>query len=480
VNRKRRSGVLFALLILIVVVIGSLVDRRSAAQSQNAAVIGTIQDDKGAPVAGAKVTLTSGDFSLSKSTQADGRFEFRNLKPAEYRITVEAARFRKEIVTVTVKPDETLAAPPIKLMPSSLHVAAFDSGSQPLGGVTVSLYAKERATVGPLNARSVTDQYGDAYFAKLAPGSYQLGATLRGYDEYRSDVFISSGITTEFPLQLLVAPVIPINEKAMLRYSVPNLPSKNVQTVFQDSEGLLWFGTDKGIARFNGSEFKSSSQPGSAFEKLAGEDVRSIAEDRSESIWLVTAKSIRRITKNGAELGTAFPIGDARQVFVDSRGTVWAATSEGLLQFDGRTLETFAHSPELPSDDIRAIAEDKSGNMLIATAKGVAILEANQLSSLERLRSPRILTTRDGPIADARAIFADAEGRLWVASPGGLFAVEGGVPQRVTRDTIRGASALDGNLRRIGEDHSGRMWFALEGGGVAVYDPARRETQRVS
>lgn len=477
---KRRSGLLLGLLIVIAALAGSLDERPSAAQSENAAIIGTIQDDTGAPLAGAKVTVSSGDFSLSKSTQADGKFEFRNLKPAEYRITVEAARFRKETVTVTVRPDETLAAPPIKLMPSSLHVAVLDSGSLPLAGVTVSLYTKERATVGPVTARSATDQYGDAYFAKLAPGSYQLSATLRGYDEYRSDVFISPGITTEFPLQLLVAPVIPINEKAMSRYSVPNLPSKNVQAVFQDSEGWLWFGTDKGVARFNGSEFKSSSAPGSPFEKLAGEDIRSIAEDGSGSIWLATAKSIRRIMKSGAEVGTAFAVSDARQVLVDSRGTVWVATSEGLLQFDGRTLAAFAHSPELPSDDVRAVAEGKTGSIWIATAKGVAILEGNQLSSLERLHPPKVLTGREGPIADARAIFPDAEGRLWLASSSGLFLVDSGAPQRVSKETIRGATSFDGNLRALSQDHSGRMWFALEQGGVAVYDPARRETQRVS
>lgn len=480
---RKHSFILIVGLLIAVAVIGSIEDRRSAAQTENAAIIGTIQDDKGAPIANAKVTLTSGDFSLSKSTQADGKFEFRALKPAQYQITVEAGKFRKETVTVSVRPDETFATPPIKLTPSSLHVAVLDAGSQPLAGVTVSLYSKDRAAVGPLTARSASDQYGDAYFARLAPGSYQLSATLRGYDEYRSDVFISSGITTEFPLQLLVAPVIPINDKAMSRYSVPNLPSKNVQAVFQDSEGWLWFGTDKGVARFNGSEFKSSSQPSSPLERLAGEDVRSLAEDRNGSIWLATAKGVRQIPRSGGELAS-FAAPDPRQVLVDSRGTVWVATSEGLLQFDGRTLAPFAHSPELPSDDVRAIAEDKTGSIWIATAKGAVILEANQLSSLERLHPPKLLTTREGPIGDTRAMFSDAEGRVWLTSSSGLILVDPrvghDVAQRVAKETIRGVGSPEGNPRAIGEDRNGRMWFALEQGGVAVYDPARRETQRVS
>lgn len=472
---RKRCFVLSLLIVLVIV--GYIQNRPGFAQTENAAIIGTIQDDKGAPLANANVTLRSGDFSQSRTTPADGKFEFRSVKPGQYQITVEAARFRKETVTVSVRPDETLATPPIKLTPSSLHVAVLDSASQPLAGVTVSLYAKDRATVGKLTARSPTDQYGDAYFARLAPGSYQLSATLRGYDEYRSDVFISSGITTEFPLQLLVAPVIPINEKALSRYSVPNLPSKNVQAVFQDSEGSLWFGADKGIARFNGSQFKSSSQPGSPFEKLAGEDVRSFAEDRNGSIWLATAKGVQQLPNNSGEIGATFAASDARQVMVDSRGMVWVATSEGLLQFDGRTLVPFARAPELPSDDVRAIVEDKSGRIWIGTTKGVAILEANQLASLERLPPAKLLTARDGPINDARAMFSDAEGRVWLSSSSGLILVEHDVAQRVP--SIRGVSSTDGTLRAIAEDHNGRIWFALEQGGVAVYDPARRETQRV-
>src|SRR5262245_57584518 len=308
---------LAASLVIVFAERGHLASQQPAGQT-GGAIIGVTQDDRGAPLANAKVTLSSGDLSLPKVTQADGKFEFRNLKAAQYRILVEAARFRKETVSVTLRPDETFAAPPIKLIPSSLHVAVLDAASQPLAGVTVSVYSKERGAVGPLAApRSSTDEYGDAYFGKLAAGSYQLSASLRGYDEYRNDVFISPGITTEFPLQLQVAPVIPINEKAVSRFTVPSLPSKYVQAVFQDTEGWMWFGTDKGIARFNGAEFKSSGIPRSAFEQLAGEDVRSIAEDGNGIIWIATARSIRRITKGGEQAGREFAHIEPRQIFVD-------------------------------------------------------------------------------------------------------------------------------------------------------------------
>lgn len=454
-------------------------------QNENkTAILGVIQDDRGTALANAKVTLTSGDLTASTSTQADGKFEFHNLKAGQYRITVEAARFRKVAVNITVRPDEIFASPPIKLTPSSLHVAVLDAGSQALPGVTVSLYAKERATVGALAARSITDDYGDAYFGRLAPGSYQLSATLRGYDEYRNDVFISSGITTEFPLQLLVAPVIPINEKAVIRYTVPNLPSKNVRAIFQDSDGWMWFGTDKGIARFNGAEFKSSVGAGSEFEQLAGDDVRSIVEDRNGTIWFATAQSVRRITKSGKEAGPALTIDDPKQVFVDSANNIWVAAPNGLFQFDGHTLAPFGHLQELPSNDVRALAQDKNGNLWIATARGVSTIEGGRLLSFTQSgesRGARNQAERVDQVGDPRSIFVDDAGRAWLGTARGVLLIEKGAMRRITVEGIRNVNgSRDAGFRAIGVDRSGRMWFALDAGGVIVYDPMQQESQRVN
>src|SRR5262249_38142066 len=264
----------------------------------------------------------------------------------------------------------------------------------------------------------------------------QLSAALRGYDEYRNDVFISSGITTEFPLQLLVAPVIPINEKAVSRYTVPNLPSKNVQAIFQDGEGWMWFGTDKGIARFNGAEFKSSAVSGSAFEQLAGEDVRSIAEDRNGTMWIATARSVRRITKTGEDAGPVFQFQDSKQVFVDSNGTVWIAGPNGISRFDGKGFLPLAHAQDLAIDDVRGIAEDTSHSIWIATAGGLRTVEGDKVMSFSEWReahgSP---DPRDRQrISDIKDISADRRGRIWITTDSELLFVDGGTLQKPAVD----------------------------------------------
>ncbi|HLG17055.1 MAG TPA: two-component regulator propeller domain-containing protein [Blastocatellia bacterium] len=473
----------------------------TATQTEGGTIAGVVQDDSGAPVADVKVTISTADFSSSMLTQADGRFEFRRLKPGEYAITAVAARFRKERLTVTLARADETQTQVIKLVRASLRLTAFDATNQPLGGVSISLFSQSRGATASVAARTVTDESGDAYFGKLAPGFYQLTASLRGYEEYRSPVYISPDTTTDLPLQLLVAPVIPINEKSAARFNVPNLPSKNVQAIFQDSEGWMWFGTDKGIARFNGAEFKSSATSGSPYEKLGGEDVRSIAEDHGGTIWFATPRGVRRIGKYGDDRGSVIEGVDARHIQVDSRGLVWIATSTGLFMFDGGKYGAFNRSHGLQSDDVKATAEDKSGRIWIASARGVAVFDHDVITpfdrriqpafaapqaTVSRQRSPSHTPARpnapDSRVTDARAVFVDRSGSVWFATGKGVLVFKDDRLTSVTVGALSNTSAAPSAISSVAgitEDESGRMWFGLESGGAVIYDPARDESQRV-
>ena len=507
-KRSRQSGRLILLTCAAVGVASIIASSHSilsaasrVTQGEGVAIGGVVQDDKGSAVADAKVTLLSGDSSTSVRTLADGKYEFRNLRPGQYRITADATSFRKQTITVTVtRPDESVTAPAIKLSASSLHVAVVDANNSALSGVAVALYSAERGAPASPVARTTTDEGGDAYFGKLSPGAYQLSAVLRGYDEYRNEVFIAPGISTEFAAQLSVAPVIPVNEKAIVRYNVPNLPSKNIQAIFEDSGGWAWFGTDKGIARFNGADFESSSVSGSALEHLAGEDVRSIAEDSSGAILVATSRGLSRLSKRGVLLEKRIPGQEVRNVFCDSTGEIWISTPDGALKFDGSETVRFDQSNGLPSNDVRAIAEDKAGRIWVATRLGLATIEGTSVSAFhQRLaagsnqsqsgnrdlgrpspssRQAQSNSTEGGSPADGeiRTLFVDSHGTLWFAGRENVYAYDGGQLLQVRSESLdfRGAEAV----RAIAQDRLGRLWFALVGGAVVLYDQERGQWQR--
>src|SRR5206468_11039622 len=159
-----------------------------------------------------------------------------------------------------------------------------------------------------------------------------------------------------------------------------------------------------------------------------------------------------------------------------SSNTVWVAGANGLSRFDGRALILFEHSRELPSIDVRALAEDTNGSLWIATANGVSIFEGEKLLSFQRwreLHGARNQPEDQSSVVDVRSIFVDTAGRVWLATASDLWLVEKGSVQRPPIEAMRSTSGSHaGSPRAIGADLSGRMRLAVDAGGVIVYDPA--------
>ena len=71
------------------------VNQKSFGQDVNASLEGTVVDPNGAAVPGAKMTLTNeaNGAQLNFTTDAAGEYNFRNLTPGVYDVTVSAPSF---------------------------------------------------------------------------------------------------------------------------------------------------------------------------------------------------------------------------------------------------------------------------------------------------------------------------------------------------------------------------------------------------
>ena len=81
----------------------------SLAQKDTGSIVGYVGDEHGAPLAGAKVTLTDGDAkqvagkSTGSSTDGTGEFRFEGLKPGRYTLLFESKGMVSKTETVHVK-----------------------------------------------------------------------------------------------------------------------------------------------------------------------------------------------------------------------------------------------------------------------------------------------------------------------------------------------------------------------------------------
>jgi ligand-binding sensor domain-containing protein/signal transduction histidine kinase len=130
--------------------------------------------------------------------------------------------------------------------------------------------------------------------------------------------------------------------------SEQGLAGDAVTSIVEDKYGYLWFATDgNGVSKYDGERFINySTQQG-----LSDNLISSMLEDTlRDMIWFATAQGLSGVKENalfttkGNDLhfenfnkNTGYPIKDLSNgvVFVDSKGIVWAASTEGkLIRFD--------------------------------------------------------------------------------------------------------------------------------------------------
>lgn len=235
---------------------------------------------------------------------------------------------------------------------------------------------------------------------------------------------------------------------AFRRVPMPEeVPSAIVTSLAQDRSGFLWIGTQGGLVRYDGYEFRVH---------------RPIADDPTS-------------------LGGAY----VRALLAATDGRLWVGTfTDGVSVWDPAT-ETFTRyrrdggPSSLSHDRVEGLAEDRAGRIWIATSEGLDCLDPKS-KRVERFRH------REGDaesLADdrVRGLLVDSKGVLWVGTRHGL--------QRWNAATARFESvasepgdpgSLAGDLvNHIAEDASGRLWIGTTERGAAVLDPASGTLRRL-
>src|SRR5438034_7195148 len=157
-----------------------LVSTHLFAQVDTGAVLGTVKDQSGAVVPGAKVTLTNEGTSLSITTTsgADGSYEFTPVKIGTYTVTVEAQGFEKILQAhITVNIQQQVVAD-FTLRPGATTQTIEVTGAVPLLQSQTAAVGQEVGgqTINnlPLNGRNFT------FLAQIVAGVNTPQADTRG------------------------------------------------------------------------------------------------------------------------------------------------------------------------------------------------------------------------------------------------------------------------------------------------------------
>jgi len=250
--------------------------------------------------------------------------------------------------------------------------------------------------------------------------------------------------------------------------SEPKQISEYVREVFQDRDGVYWFGTNgDGVARYDGESLTYISVE----QGLAGRAIRGILQDPGGALWFATNDGVSRYESGEF---TNFTVLDGLSdqsvwsIMQDSSGSIWVGTHSGVCRFYGEFFVPFPiprveienPSSRFTSKVVFAMTEDQAGNLWFGThGDGVHKYDGESFTSY---------TQNDGLAGDyVRCIVSDRDGRIWIGTNGdGVSRFDGVTFQNFTK-----ADGLNNDrVYEILEDKAGNMWFSTLGAGACRYD----------
>jgi ligand-binding sensor domain-containing protein/signal transduction histidine kinase len=256
-----------------------------------------------------------------------------------------------------------------------------------------------------------------------------------------------------FMIFFLISFTIAFSQKLPFRnYLEKNgLPSPMVYSIYQDSRGYLWIGTDKGLSRFDGVEFKNIKND----NRFTDNRINTILEDRRGNIWIGGQGGVSCFASAGFMNNTKrHHLSDSSvySMVEDRDGKLWFGTSKGLYCFDGKTFQHLNTGDAFHTDIIFKIAVGKKGKLWLGTYRGLGCCEKKNFIDY---------STRGGLLHyPVTALLYDTGGSLWIGTIKGLNRFREG---RLTTYTKQDGLSHD-YVTSIMEDNSGNTWIGTWNG----------------
>jgi signal transduction histidine kinase len=276
------------------------------------------------------------------------------------------------------------------------------------------------------------------------------------------------------------------------------LTNLDVFCLMQDRTGFLWVGTENGLFRYDGRQFRAFTKA----QGLPSAQIEALHETAAGEIWVGTTQGLARLKGDTFETVRSGPGNVTHAIASDALGNLYVGTNLGLLvappggPLGRREFRLFTlPGKSRPQQPVYGIGVESAGRVWYGCGLGICLLEDGRVRPLEGSDVPR---------ESWRGFLIDRQGTLWVRSYTGLIALAKGATKFVRSDaglppSGRNPAVLtdrDGELyvptaqglarrtasgwtliRKVNglptsvvdfflQDREGSAWIALDGGGL--------------
>lgn len=241
-----------------------------------------------------------------------------------------------------------------------------------------------------------------------------------------------------------------------------------ITALAQTADGYLWLGTQTGLFRFDGVSFERYAPAhGGAFP---GSSVAALYAPSSGGLWVGFRYGVASFVEGNVatHFGEAqgLPTGSVYGFASGEDGTLWAATYQGLARLEGARWALLNSTWDYAGRQARSVFADRDGQLWAASEDALLVLPRGG-------RRFRTVATGLGRIS---RIAQDAAGVIWIGESNGsvrAIAAEG--------KALAGSAALAHAAGGLLFDRDGSLWITSLGEGVyRIADPAAWRQSPVS
>ena len=285
--------------------------------------------------------------------------------------------------------------------------------------------------------------------------------------------FFIFGVLFSMVCQAMVMPEP--NSLAFKSSSILNsLPSKDVQSVYQDRDGYIWISTRNGLFQYDGYSITTYKSNLYRPDLLTNNNIYCVAEDAQHRLWIGTYSGLNVLDK---QTGQIWKIDDPEingigisQILVTSDNRILFATEGGLLEYleDGNRFSVFNQDNTggvFPKTTVKSLFEDDRGDIWIGTwSQGLFRYEKR---TGEYWKYPQMNSGNS-----AHVVFQDSHKNIWVGTWGaGLHLLHDAYnPEKTTwttftHDENRSGTISDNLIYAISEDlNTNSLWVGTRSG----------------
>jgi diguanylate cyclase (GGDEF)-like protein len=253
---------------------------------------------------------------------------------------------------------------------------------------------------------------------------------------------------------------------------LPGTEERIVYTLAQDGDGNLWAGGNNAKAARNALLMRPAD--GSAFRSIpishleGPGSINSMDFGPDGALYLGMQNGLHRLIRDGDGYkgeAVALPKGEGKeqinQVLRDARGRLWVAGMNGLAYFDGTVWRRFGKEHGLLDTHVEALAVDAAGRLMLSywnvhgltqfTTDAKGLVKATQIDKPASLVADNIYS-----------LGYDAKGALWLGTAQGVKRWHDGRMEQFGRG--EGLPSDDAAANGFWGDANGDVWIGMASG----------------